>query len=95
MAAERQACLAAGMDEHLVKPIDEDALAAVIAATPARHQPMRSVMAPHLDAAVFVRLRAGAAINSSPSWCRLSPRTRRAGSTSCAPRRLRPTPGAS
>jgi signal transduction histidine kinase/CheY-like chemotaxis protein len=60
LAAERQACLAAGMDEHLVKPIDEEALAAVITATPVRERPAREVSAPDIDAAVFERLRAGA-----------------------------------
>ncbi len=60
MAAEREACLAAGMDAHLVKPIDEDALAAVIAATPARERPARDLRARHVEPAIFARLRAGA-----------------------------------
>ena len=35
LPAEREACLQAGMDAHVVKPIEEDVLAAVLAATPA------------------------------------------------------------
>jgi signal transduction histidine kinase/DNA-binding NarL/FixJ family response regulator/putative methionine-R-sulfoxide reductase with GAF domain len=35
LPAEREACLRAGMDAHVVKPIEENVLAALLAATPA------------------------------------------------------------
>ena len=60
LSAEREACLAAGMDEHVVKPIEQETLAAVLAATPVRARPAREAAASLVEPAVLARLRAGA-----------------------------------
>jgi CheY-like chemotaxis protein len=60
LAAEREACLQAGMDGHVVKPIDEDALAAVIAATPVSARPAARAEASRIEHAILGRLRASA-----------------------------------
>jgi signal transduction histidine kinase/CheY-like chemotaxis protein len=67
LPAEREACLQAGMDGHVVKPIEEDRLATVLAASPLR-RPARAPEAAEttapapalIDHAILARLRQSA-----------------------------------
>ncbi|MFN3809703.1 MAG: GAF domain-containing protein [Roseateles asaccharophilus] len=71
LPAEREACLQAGMDGHVVKPIEEDMLATVLAASPLRRPARARAPAPALvpapaqtssliDHAILARLRQSA-----------------------------------
>jgi CheY-like chemotaxis protein len=57
LPAEREACLQAGMDAHVVKPIEEDVLAAVLAATPTSAVATDKAGASLIDHSILARLR--------------------------------------